>query len=127
MTKMAAMPMVKTFKKILLRTLELGMQHRGLNLNKVYIISDYPGLTLTYLTTGSTLVAAMRLNGGKQMFPGGGLPLPRGYIQLYDHYFQINFPLKPFGLSKPNCIRSLAGKRGTKMVAMNIHLYGKNF
>ena len=34
--------------------LKFGMQHRGLNLYKVYINGD-PGLTLTYFTARSSL------------------------------------------------------------------------
>ena len=38
--------------------LKFGMQHQGLKLYKVYI-NDDPGLTLTYFTTRSNLVANM--------------------------------------------------------------------
>ena len=38
--------------------LKLGMQHQGLKLYKVYI-NDDPGLTLTYFSARSNLVAYM--------------------------------------------------------------------
>ena len=44
------------------------------------------------------------------MTPCGCLSLPRGYIHVYDHCFQTSSPLKPFGQSKPNIMRSLLGK-----------------
>ena len=33
---------------------------------------------------------------------GGFLPLPRGYIHVYDHNIQTSFSLKPLGQLKPN-------------------------
>ena len=40
------------------------------------------------------------------------MPLPRGYIHVYDHSFQTS--LKPHGQSKPNFMWSLLGKREHK-------------
>ena len=34
----------------------------------------------------------------------GCLPLPRGYIHVYDHNIQTSSPLKPLGQFKPNVI-----------------------
>ena len=45
----------------------------------------------------------------KNLTPGGGLPLPRDYIHVYDHHFQTS-SLKPLGQSKPNFMLSLLGK-----------------
>ena len=45
----------------------------------------------------------------------GCLPLPWGYIHIYDHYFQTS-PLIPLGKLKPNSIWSLLGKRGHKFI-----------
>ena len=63
------------------------------------------------------------------------MPLSRGYIHVYDHYYQTS-SLKLLGQSKPNFMWSLLGKKErklmvngtghmTKMAAMLI--YGKNF
>ena len=41
--------------------------------------------------------------------PGGCLPLPRGYIHVYDHNIQT--PLKSLGHSKPNFMLSILSKR----------------
>ena len=38
----------------------------------------------------------------KTIDPVGCLTLPRSYIHVYDHHFQISFSLKPLGQSKPN-------------------------
>ena len=47
----------------------------------------------------------------KTVDPGGCLPLPRGYIDVYDHHFQRSFSLKPLGQSKPNFMWSLLENR----------------
>ena len=71
----------------------------------------------------------------KEITPGRCLSLPRGYIHVYDNYFQKSFSLKPLGQSRPNFMWSLLGKRDpkvcknglghmTKLAAMPI--YGKN-
>ena len=57
--------MVKTFKNLLLQSqksndLEIGMQHQGLKLYKIYI--NDPGLTLTHFTA-SQIGLPMRSNG----------------------------------------------------------------
>ena len=36
----------------------------------------------------------------EKKIPEGCLPLPQGYIHVYDHYFQKSFPLKEIYLSK---------------------------
>ena len=46
----------------------------------------------------------------KKLTPGGCLPLPRGYMHVYDHHFQRSSSLKPLGQSKPNVMWSLLGK-----------------
>ena len=45
-----------------------------------------------------------RLNNtdNEKIFDPPGLPLPRGYIHVYEHHFQTSSPLKPLGQSKPN-------------------------
>ena len=69
----------------------------------------------------------------KILTPQRCLPLPKGYIHVYAHYFQTSSSLKPLGQSKPNW--SLLGKiehkfcengldHMTKMAAMPI--YGQN-
>ena len=60
MTKMAAMPMVKTFRIFFSRTkrpmtLKLGMHHRVFEYYQV-CPNDDPGLTLTYFMATSNLV-----------------------------------------------------------------------
>ena len=58
MTKMAAMSIYcKTLKNLHQNqnSYDLGIQHRGLELYKVYI-NNYPGLTLTYFTARSNWV-----------------------------------------------------------------------
>ena len=65
------------------------------------------------------------------MAPGGCLPLPRGYIQVYFHNIETSSPLKPLGQSKPNFMWNILRKREkvyingpghmTKMVAMAIN------
>ena len=52
--------------------------------------------------------------------PGGCLPLPRGYIHVYDHYCQTCSSLKPLGKSMPNFMWSLLGKEA-------VPIYGKTF
>ena len=46
----------------------------------------------------------------KILSPGGCLPLPRGYIHVYDHNIQTSSPLKLLGQSKPNFIWSIVRK-----------------
>ena len=106
--------------------LKLGMQYRELKLYKVYINDDNPVLTLTYFTARSNWVAysfewgkllqshlmgkscSKGLNllnkyvNEKKLTPVACLPLPRGYIHVYDHRFQRSFSLKLLGQSKPN-------------------------
>ena len=44
------------------------------------------------------------------------LPLPRGYIHAYDHFFlQISSSRKLRGQSKPNFIWNLSGKWGISL------------
>ena len=43
--------------------------------------------------------------------PGGCLPLPRGYIHVYDHDIQASSSLKPLGQSKPSFMWSILRKR----------------
>ena len=38
----------------------------------------------------------------KNLTLGGCLPLPWGYIHVYEHNIQISSSLKPLGLLKPN-------------------------
>ena len=54
------------------------------------------------------------------MMPGGCLPLPKGYIHVYDHYFQTSFSLKPLGQSKPNLMWGLLGKWEHKFRKTNL-------
>ena len=42
---------------------------------------------------------------------GGCLPLPWGYIHVYDHNIQTSSSLKPLGQSKPNFMWSILRKR----------------
>ena len=59
------------------------------------------------------------------------LPLPQGYIHVYDYFFRTSISLKPLGQSKPNFMWSLGKgepkfcKNGlghmTKMAAMPIY------
>ena len=105
-------------------------------------INDDPGLTFTYFTAMSNLVAytfewgkvlQSHLMGKtcskglnwlnncvyekkKKKKPGGYLPLPRGYIHVYDHYFQTSSSVKPLGQSTPNFIWSLLGKGERKYI-----------
>ena len=37
------------------------------------------------------------------MMPGHCLPLSRGYIHVYHHYFPISFSLKPLGQNQIEC------------------------
>ena len=48
--------------------------------------------------------------------PGGWLPLPWGYIHVYDHNIQTSSSLKPLGQSKPNFMWSILRKREFKFV-----------
>ena len=52
------------------------------------------------------------------MIPGACLPLFRGYIHVYDHYFLMSSSLKLHGQLKPNCMWSLLGKGGYKFMKM---------
>ena len=45
----------------------------------------------------------------QNLTPGGCLHLPRGYIHVYNHYFQTSSSLKPHGQSMPNFMWSLLG------------------
>ena len=63
------------------------------------------------------MIGGAKLAGNGQMdrifmflSPGGCLPLPRGYIHVYDHNIQTSSPLKPLGQSKPNFIWSIVRK-----------------
>ena len=47
------------------------------------------------------------------------MPLPRGYIHTYSHYFQTFLSQKPLGQSKPNFMWSLHGKRGHDLLSKN--------
>ena len=73
----------------------------------------------------------------KKMTPMGCLPLPRGYIHVYDHYYQTSSPLKtawsikakfyvepPWEGGTKVCINGPGHM--TKMAAIPIHVYGKN-
>ena len=57
--------------------------------------------------------------------PGGCLPLPRGYIHVYDHNVQIS-SLKLLGQSKPNFMWSIQSskneKQGTCIQAYNFRM-----
>ena len=113
--------------------LKLGMKHQEEKFYKVYINHD-PGMTMTYFTTRSTLVAhafewgklskchlkgktlwkwanRQKINGfEKKLTPGAGLPPPRGNIHVYYHNIQRSSSLKPFGQSKPNVMLSILRK-----------------
>ena len=53
----------------------------------------------------------------KQLTPGGWLSVPgRGYVQVYDHYFQTSSILKLLGQSMPNFMWSLLGKGEQKFI-----------
>ena len=43
--------------------------------------------------------------------PGGCLPLPRGYIHVYDHNIKTSSSLKPLDQSNPNVLWSTVRKR----------------
>ena len=51
----------------------------------------------------------------KILIPGGCLPLPHGYIHVYDYYFQTPSP-KPLGHLKPSYMWSILGARTQKFV-----------
>ena len=87
-------------------------------------------MTMTYFTARSTYVAnafemekignfhlmaenLLGMSNGQKIYvyenilgPGGCLPLPRGYIHVYDHNIQTS-SLKPLGQSKPNFMWSI--------------------
>ena len=44
------------------------------------------------------------------------MPLPRGYVLVYDHHFQRSSSLKPLGQSKPNFMWSFIGKRERQFI-----------
>ena len=44
------------------------------------------------------------------------MPLPWGYIHVYNHYFQTSSSLKPLGQSMPNFTRNLLGKWERKFI-----------
>ena len=111
--------------------MKLGMQHWGLNLYKAGINDDLR-LTLTYFTAWSKLdtcdferevcykvikweklqmTKLTDLYFRKKTFTTGGcLPLSRGYICVYDHYFQTTF-LETAWSIKANLFWSPLGKR----------------
>ena len=120
--------------------LKLGMQHWEIKLHKVYI-NDDPGLTLTYFTARSNLVAyafewekllQSHFNNGKNLqqitklqqiyvfeeILTSGCCLPLGYIHEYDHYFQTSSSQKRLRQSKPNFMWSLFGKWGHQFINM---------
>ena len=113
--------------------LKHDMQHWGLKLYKDDINND-PRLTLNYFTARSNLVAYVKSFNGEKLAANdqidrrfmfsqqyclrGCLPLHRGYLHVYDHYFQTSFSLKPLGPSNPNFMGSLLLKRGYKFVKM---------
>ena len=121
--------------------LKLCTQRQALELYTFCITGD-PELTLTYFTARSIFRHLCDQINRRFIFlknkltPGDCLPLPGGYIHVYDHYFQTAFSLKAFGQSKPNFVWNLHGKRDykfckkhlghmTKMASMPI--YGKIF
>ena len=68
---------------------------------------------------------------------GGYLPLPRGYIPVYDHDIQTSSTLKPLSQSKPYFMLNIVSKKGmkisingsghvTKMAAMAINTCSKS-
>ena len=112
--------------------LKPGMKHQGEELYKIYINHD-PGMTLTYFTARSTLVAhafewgkfskchlmgktlwkwanGLNIYDSEKRTPGASLPPPRGNIHVYYHNIQRSFSLKLFGLSKPNILLSILRK-----------------
>ena len=104
-----------------------------MDLHKVYINHD-PGMTLTYFTARSTKVAnafewkkLVKCNcmgetcweyANRQkiyvyetiLTSGVCLPLPYGYIHVYDHNFLTSTSLKPPGQLKPNFMWSVVRK-----------------
>ena len=130
--------MVKTFTKLLpegVYYLKLGMQHLRLKLYKAGIDDDLR-LTFTYFTAWSKLITCEfeweicykvikweklqmtklteDLYFREKHFPTGVcLPLPRGYIHVYDHYFKQLFS-KPLGQSRPIFMWSFLGKKERK-------------
>ena len=131
------------------------MYHRGLKLYKAYINND-PGLTLTYFTARSNLIACTFQWGilllsyltGKTCSKGLNwlnntvneknysiLPCPAASIHVYDPPFQTSSPLKPLGQSKPNFKLSRLGKKERKFLINGpchmtkmaaMPIYGKN-
>ena len=114
-------------------TLKLGMKHQAMELYKVCTNHD-PGMTLTFLRQGQ-LGSPMHLNGKNRkmsfngrklarnermdrifMFfenilgPVGCLPLPWGYIHVFDQNIQTSSSLKLLGQSKPNFMWNILGR-----------------
>ena len=52
----------------------------------------------------------------KKMSSGGCLPLPRGYIHVYDRNIQTSSSLKWLGQSKPNFMWSIVRKGEGKLI-----------
>ena len=120
-------------------SLKLGMKHQAMELYKVCINYD-PGMTLTFFTARSTYAAhafewekigkcqlmAKNLLGMRKWTeyscnifgPEGCLPLPRGFIHVYDHNVLTSSSLKPLGQSKPNFMRSILRKSKCKFVKL---------
>ena len=95
-------------------------------------INHHPGMTSTSLRQ-LQIRSPMHLNGKKigkchlmaenllgmskwtedenMLGPGSCLPMPRGYIHVYDHNIQKSSSLKPHGQSKPNFMWSILRKR----------------
>ena len=137
--------MVKTFKNLLLqnqKSCDLETWHVALGtqaLQNLYKWWPWVDLDLFYGTVklghlyvwmGKTVIKSF--NWGKlcskglywlnntvneiNLTPGGCLPLPRGYILVYDHHFQTSSTLKPLSQSKPNFMWSLLGKGEEKFI-----------
>ena len=98
--------------------LKLGMKHQAMELYKVYINHD-PGMTLTFFTARSALVAhafewgkchlegktCSKLTNGlnlydlkKKLTPEVALTLPLGYIHVYYHSSQTSLLVYISGL-----------------------------
>ena len=52
----------------------------------------------------------------KKLTSCGCLPLPRGYIQIYDHNIQTSSSLKQLGQSKPNIKWNIVMKGEGKLI-----------
>ena len=88
-------------------TLKLGMQHWGLKLYKVYINND-PGLTMTYFTARSNLVA--------YAFEWGNLLQLSLDGQSDRRFMFLNNYLRNRPATKANFIKSLYGKGKRKFI-----------